>query len=50
MGCETNTFSKKKISKIDYQIWFENKLIIDSNIETKLKINSKIENVLKMIS
>jgi hypothetical protein len=43
-------FFQKNFSKIDYHIWSENKLIIDSNIETKLKINSKIENVLKLIS
>ena len=49
-GVRIEHFFRKKCSKIDYHIWSENKLIIDSNIETKLKINSKIENVLKLIS
>jgi hypothetical protein len=49
-GVRIEHFFQKNFSKIDYHIWFKNKLIIVLNIEIKLKINSKIENVLKMHS
>jgi hypothetical protein len=49
-GVRNEHFFQKKCSKIDYHIWFENKLIIDLNIEIKLKIDSKIKNLLKTIA